>query len=218
MKKVITAAFVSVMMLISTNAFAQLSASVGFTNSKTVFDVYSLVNMKANLNGVYGGFTYNIPIGVSGLGFAPGVYFSYLMKNDASLAVVKGDLSESYLTVPMDLNFSTPVADGIKFIVFGGPSLSIGATSNVNISGVTTIGEKLGIPGTINGNNDMYDGALSKYIGYDRFDVLLGGGIGMDFEDIIRFTVGYDCGLLNRGGNTVGIHRNQFHFGVAYLF
>ena len=35
---------------------------------------------------------------------------------------------------------------------------------------------------------------------------------------MIRLTVGYDAGMLNRGGNTLQINRNQLHVGLAYLF
>jgi hypothetical protein len=218
MKRIISSLFAAaIVAAFGTNASAQLSASVGYLSSKTSFEV-SPVKMKANLGGVYAGFTYNIPLTDNGLGVAPGVYFSYAMKDKANLAVVKGDLSESYFTVPIDFNYVIPVADGIKAIIFAGPSFSLGVTSDVKVNSVTKVGEIAGIKVNEGSENDMYDGVISQYIGYDRFDVMLGAGFGFDFEDIIRLTIGFDQGLVNRGGNAVKVFRNQAHIGLAYLF
>lgn len=221
MKKTLTIIIASVAMFFATDAFAQMSASVGFASSRTNFDIASLTNMKMNMGGVYGGLSYNIPLSESAsgvFGMAPGIYVSYLMKDNAGLAVVKGKISESYLTVPFDFNYTFPVADGTKFIIYAGPSLSCGLSSNISVDALTKFGENAGLSSVVGSRNDMYDGIISQYIGYDRFDLLLGGGIAMEFEDMIRVNIGYDAGLLNRGGNYIGVHRNQFQAGVAVLF
>lgn len=218
MKRIMTIVIAAAMMLIGTNASAQFSASVGYTNSQTKFRVAGFNVAKPSMNGVYAGLTYNIPVadaGIGTVGVAPGLYFAYLMKPETNLYVVKGNISESYLDVPVDFNFTMPVADGIKFILFAGPTFSVGTTSNIN---VTTVANKDISDSIIGSKNDLYDGLISQYFNYQRFDVLLGGGIGLDFEDMIRVTIGYDAGMLNRGGNTVNIRRNQLHIGLAYLF
>lgn len=213
-----TVIIAAAMMLIGTNASAQFSASVGYANSQTKFRVAGFNVAKPSMNGVYAGFTYNIPLadaGVGTLGVAPGIYFSYLTKPETNLYVVKGNIDETYLGVPVDFNLSMPVADGIKFIVFAGPTFSVGTSSDIKVTAIA----KNDISDSVLGNrNDLYDGLVSQYFGYDRFDILLGGGIGLDFEDMIRVTVGYDAGMLNRGGNTINIRRNQLHIGLAYLF
>lgn len=208
------------MLLVGTNASAQLSASVGFTSSSTTFDV-SILKKKTNLEGVYGGLTYNIVLSEDGtgtFGMAPGVYVSYLTKQNAYIAVMKGKINESYLTIPFDFNYSFNVADGTKLVLFAGPSLSCGLSSDVSVNQLTSFGEQNGLGAVMGDSIDMYDGLVSQFIGYDRFDILLGGGIAMDFEDMIRFSIGYDAGLLNRGGSVVGVHRNQLHIGLAYMF
>ena len=218
MKKLMTVIIAAAMLLAGTDAFAQFSVSVGYSHSRTNFKALGLNLAKAMMDGFYGGVTYNIPfarVGTGTLGVAPGLYVSYMMKPETNLYVVKGDISESYLTVPVDFNLSLPVTDGLRFIIFAGPSFSAGLTSDVKVSAIADKDLSESIIGT---NNDMYDGLIAQKLGYNRFDVLVGGGIGLDFEDMIRLTVGYDAGMLNRGGNTLQINRNQLHVGLAYLF
>lgn len=207
MKRFLTTVLAASLMLIGTNAFAQLSVAAGFGNSQTKFDINVLNVIKtshnANLNGFYAGASYNIPVGTSGLGIAPGVYFAYLTDKDVDIYVASGDLVESYLEIPLDLNLKFPIADGLNGVIYAGPTFAYGVASKVN-SGSTTI--------------DLYDGTISNYLDYNRIDVLAGGGIGVEFENMVRFDVGYDFGLLNRGGSTVGVHRNQLHAGVAFMF
>ena len=207
MKKFFTAVLAGAMMLIGTSAFAQASLGAGYVYGKTNIDA-SILNVDASLNGFYLGGSYNIPVGTSGLGIAPGLYFSYLTKDNANLAVAKGDLTETYFTAPIDLNLGVPVGDGLRFIVFGGPTLSYGLTSKVAVP----------VSGDSKHTYDIYDGELSNWTKYKNFDVMVGGGVGLDFENMVRFTVGYDYGLLNRGGSTVNVHRQQLHAGVAFLF
>ena len=207
MKSFLTTVLAASLMLIGTNAFAQLSVAAGFGNSQTKFDINVLNVIKtshnANLNGFYAGASYNIPVGTSGLGIAPGVYFAYMTDKDVDIYVASGDLVESYLEIPLDLNLKFPIADGLNGVIYAGPTFAYGVASKVN-SGSTTI--------------DLYDGTISNYLDYNRIDVLAGGGIGVEFENMVRFDVGYDFGLLNRGGSTVGVHRNQLHAGVAFMF
>ena len=92
--------------------------------------------------------------------------------------------------------------------MFGGPTLSYGLTSKVAVP----------VSGDSKHTYDIYDGELSNWTKYKNFDVMVGGGVGLDFENMVRFTVGYDYGLLNRGGSTVNVHRQQLHAGVAFLF
>jgi hypothetical protein len=48
---------------------------------------------------------------------------------------------------------------------------------------------------------------------------MLGGGVGLEFNDMIRFQVGYDAGMVNRyKSDNFSVHRNQLTAGVAFLF
>lgn len=195
------------MMLIGTNAFAQLSIGAGFVNSTTSLNVsiagITAAKADAMLNGFFVGGSYNIPIGTSGLGVAPGIQFSYLTNNDVNLYFTKGDFSETYLSVPVDLNFGVELADGIKGLIYAGPTFSYGLTSKVKSGSL---------------NYDIYDGQLDNLTDYKRFDVILGGGLGVEFYDMVRFSVGYDWGMLDRGPSAVEVRRNQLTVGISYIF
>lgn len=226
MKKVLSSILAASMMLLGTNAFAQLSVGAGFVNSKTTLKVsvagIASVKPEANLNGFYVVGAYNIPIGTSGLGVAPGIYFSYQTDKDVNLIKLAGmqvkldRLSESYLAVPIDVNFKIALTDDIKGLVYAGPTFSYGLSSKAKVGDT---------------EYDIYSGDLKSanfetgfewlkdLADYKRFDIMLGGGIGVEFFDQFRFKVGYDFGLLDRGGaSNVEIKRNQLTVGVAYLF
>ena len=56
--------------------------------------------------------------------------------------------------------------------------------------------------------------------GWNRFDVMVGGGAGLDLMDKIRLTVGYDLGMFNRlpKDSSDKLNRNKLHAGIAFLF
>lgn len=213
MKKILTTLFAASMMLLGTAAIAQPSIGVGFANST---DYYKASGSQHNtsLSGFYVGGSYNLPL-TGSLNVAPGIYYSYLTKSDAGSylgANVKGDVKEHYLTVPVMFNVGLPISDGIVGRIYAGPSLAYGLASNVKYSGSAT----LPIIGTVGGDKtiDNYDSD------YGRFDIMLGGGVAIEFYDIVRFNVGYDYGLVNRytGDGDITRHRAQLNVGVAYLF
>ncbi|MGI5846912.1 MAG: porin family protein [Candidatus Cryptobacteroides sp.] len=204
MKKIFAAVLTASLMLIGTSAFAQFSAGVGFMNS-------SLNDGKESsaLNGLFAGVSYNIPL-AGGLGVAPGFYYSFLTKKDSGnlgTFTYAGDRTDMYLTVPVDLNYGIQIADGFKALLFAGPAFSYGLSSKTKVSG--SIGDfSAGSTRDNYGNED-----------YGRIDVLLGGGVGVELEDIVRFTVGYDYGMMDLDKTDAGtLHRSQLHVGVAFLF
>ena len=90
-----------------------------------------------------------------------------------------------------------------KVFAYAGPSLQMGlaSTSKITVGGTTNT--------TNNYDNDSYG----------RMNVLVGGGIGADIADMLRLTVGYDFGLLDRNSSdNVSLKTSQLHVGVAYLF
>ena len=227
MKKAFSIILAASMMLMGTVAMAQPSISAGFANANTKVDISlaGVANLKStpSLNGFFVGGAYNFPIGTSGLGVAPGIYFSYLTGSDVELLDVKvtkikaDRISESYLSIPVDLNFSIAFTKDIKGLVYAGPTFSYGITSKAKF-GDTTIN-------CYNGELENASlGAGSDYLKevaehYNRFDIMLGGGVGVEFFDQFRFTIGYDFGLLDRcSSSDIKINRNQFNIGVAYLF
>jgi len=204
MKKIFTAVLAASLMLIGTSAFAQFSAGAGFMNSPLNYGKESLA-----LNGLFAGVSYNIPL-AGGLGVAPGVYYSLLTKKDSDNSgafIHEGDHTDMYLTVPVDLNYGIQIADGFKALLFAGPTFSYGLSSKTKLSG--SIGG-FSVGSTV----DNYD---NKDL--SRIDVMLGGGVGVELENMVRFTVGYDRGMMDLDKTDAGtLHRSQLHAGVAFLF
>ena len=77
---------------------------------------------------------------------------------------------------------------------------------------------EVGIAG-ITGSVDLYD----KDVFENRFDVMVGGGRGIDLMERFRVTVGYDFGMFNKlddGDDSASAKftRNKLHAGIAFLF
>lgn len=199
------------LMLIGANAFAQASIGAGFVNS-TDKTKYSGTTSTTNLSGFYVGGSYNIGIS-GGLCVAPGLYYTLVNKSDAevitlgTIASAKADITEHYLSLPVMFNYGLQLADGVVGSVYAGPTLAYGIASNIKYTG-SIVGFET------DKTYDNYD------YNYARFDVLLGGGVAVEFYDMVRFDVGYDYGMLNRytGADDATRHRSQLHVGVAYMF
>ncbi len=199
------------MMLIGTAALAQPSIGVGFVNSTEKTKSGSTSN-STSLNGFSVGASYNINL-AGALNVAPGLYYTLLTKSDADnfLGVLDTnvDVTEHYLSVPVMFNAGLPIADGIVGRIYAGPTLAYGLASNTKVKGSVA---GISADSKINNYDDDYN--------YGRFDVMLGGGVAVDFFDIVRFNVGYDYGLVNRytGDADLTRHRSQLTVGVSYLF
>lgn len=199
-------------MLLGTQAFAQISVGAGYLNSTE--SVKSGSNKSSdNVNGFYAGASYNIPL-VGELGVAPGLYFSLLSgKQDiasvGSLAAVKGTFTEMALNIPVNFNYGYNLAPDMRAFVFAGPTFQYGLSSKVKYDATTIVGNA---SKTVDNYGDNSD--------YGRFNVYLGGGVGMDIASTFQVTVGYDYGLVNlyTGDNDIQRHRSNIKIGVAYLF
>ena len=212
MRKIVTTILVGVLALAGSTAFAQnIAVEAGFGLSSTRFN-YTLGSTTADLYGGMVGLSYEIPVVEGSIGFAPGVQFGYFTGANVTLPFNIGQASfnESYLAVPLDLNLHLPVSDDIKFLIVAGPTLDLGLTSRAKLKDTSI-------------EYDIYDGALGELTKYTRYDILVGGGMGVDVMDAVRFTVRYDYGLINRnGGNLTSgflkVHRSQLKLGVGFLF
>ncbi len=211
MKKILTSVLAASLMLLGTSAFAQVSVNVGYANSKLT---YSNSNKsKAPANGFYAGLEYNVPVGDI-FGLSVGANYEMLMSKDYKLGnLLSGNFKEMYLNAPVRLNFGYEIADGIRLFVFGGPTFSYALSgkidSNIDL-GILTVG----------GQSDVY-----KDLNWNRFDVMVGGGGGIELMDKIRLTVGYDQGMFNKlpkgsDGKEASnkLTRSQLTAGVAFIF
>ena len=198
-------------------AFAQfpagLSVGAGYGNITKKFKIDQAdLNESTKLNSFFVGAEYNFAIGTSGLGVAPGIYFQF-SKGDLinGFSDVDADWKESSILVPVKVNYAVPVADIFKIVPYIGPTLEYNISSKASAEGETV--DLYSMPG---------DGGKYKHI-----QLYLGGGVAFDIADIVRVSVGYDFGMLNRvkvddfDDNDVDYSfkdKGRLSVGVAYLF
>ena len=209
MKKIISTLLAASLMLLGTQAFAQMSFNAGYLNStKTIKGAES-----ENSNGAYAGFTYNIPV-AGGLAFAPGIYYSLLagkqtLLDAGTVASAKDTFTEHAVNVPLLLNWGMDLARDSRFFVFAGPTVQYGLSSKVKTDVSSFLGD----------GSSTYDNYNNRYNNLNRFNVYAGGGIGMQAGAFL-VTVGYDYGLMNlsTAENASEIHRSNLKIGVGFAF
>ncbi|MBR6465322.1 MAG: porin family protein [Bacteroidales bacterium] len=96
-----------------------------------------------------------------------------------------------YLRAPLHFNYALEVSDAAKLIFGAGPSLNVG----------------------LGGEDEPFgDG------GFNRFDLHLGGLLGVRIGEHFEIRAGYDFGLLKAVDEDVKNHRNSVTVGLAYSF
>ena len=205
MKKIFSIVLAASLMLIGTQAFAQMSVNAGYLNS-----TLKTSNTSDNANGAYAGVSFNIPI-AGGLAVAPGVYYSMLTsKETASLGTIfsgSGTFMEHAVNVPVYVNYGIDLARDTKVFLFGGPTLQYGLASTVKYDANVA-----GVSGSTTHNN-------YKNENFNRMNVYLGGGMGFQVS-ALQITVGYDYGMMNqyKGDNATQCHRSNLKLGVGFVF
>ena len=212
MKRIITTLLAASMMLIGTTAFAQMTIGAGYLNSTMKTTVGNNVSSMPS-NGFYVGGDYTISEGV-GFGLSVGAYYSYITSTSSASTSIFGinigassKVEEMYLDMPVHFNYSIGLSPSTRAFVYAGPTFSYG------ISSTTELSASVGTVGGNTGKNDNYaDGD------YNRFDILVGGGAGLDFGKL-RLTVGYDLGMLNRyPADNYTQKRDVLHAGIGFVF
>lgn len=208
MKKIIAIASAAILMALSINASAQIGFVAGYQNSMLRSSAESI-----SFDGFYAGVDYAEHFNAI-VGFTPGVHVSYLTHTDNVTTVIghnTGTWKDIYVDVPLMVTAGWNVSDDLRWFAYAGPTVSVGISSVYEGKGNLHILDYLG-----------YAESQQRYDFYQnnnmrRFDVLLGGGVGFEFSRI-RFSVGYDYGLLNRyiqSDNSA--HRGSFKAGVSFL-
>ena len=214
MKKIFATVLAASLMLVATNAFAQLSAGAGYLNASettTYTNGDTKSSTTAGMNGFYVGGQYDMPIpAVSGLGIETGVFANFLFgKNhsDGLLGFGAGTTSATDITlnIPVNATFGFDLAGDTNVFAYAGPIFQFGL---VNKSTFVLDSDKSSSTTTDN------------YADPDRnrFNLLIGGGIGAQVSGI-RITVGVDQSLLNyQVADKYTGSRFQLKIGVGYAF
>lgn len=205
MKKILTSVLAAAMMLLGTQAFAQIAVGTGYKMLTNKTEKTS-----SSIHGAYLGVDYTLPI-AGGFAVTPGVNFTYATgSSDKSflggLVSGKSTLDEMYISVPVRVSYNLDLSNDIKAFVFAGPSLDYGLSSKTKLNGNVA-----GVSADKSINN--YDGDY-----YKPLDVKLGGGAGIDLLGVTRVVLGYDMGMLNRGTENATIKTNLLYVGVSLLF
>lgn len=219
MKKIFATILTASLMLVATNAFAQLSAGAGYLNAtettaykqsedKTLYE-------KSQYNGFYVGAQYDMPIpAVSGLGIEAGAYANfYFGKNHSDGLLGTGfgagttSTSDITLNIPINATFGFDIAGDTNVFAYAGPTFQFGL---VNKSTFVLDSDKSSSTTTDNFAGDTPN--------RNRFNLLIGGGIGAQVSGI-RITVGVDQSILNyETADKYTGSRFQLKIGAGYAF
>ena len=213
MKKILSTLLAASLMLLGTQAFAQMSVNAGYLNSTQSFGDSNTKSI--NSNGAYAGVSFNIPLS-GGFAVAPGVYYSMITnKTEASGRIPFLDIPisgastfmEHAINVPVYFNYGMDLARDTNVFIYAGPTAQYGIAS-------TSKGE-VGIGS--GGGSKTYNNYDDE--NYNRFNVYLGGGIGFQVS-AIQITVGYDYGMMNlyKGDNAPKTHRSNLKLGLGFVF
>ena len=215
MKTLAAIAFGALSMLFSTTALAQFYVGGGAASSIHIMKTEGVDGKEFHAhNGFYVRGGYDIPI-AGNVVLSPGVYYSYQFADmtytldvDHASADNLGDdwrklyslyRFEHYIGVPLPVNYKFNIGQVNGFFVYAGPTLLFGlATVNLFKS-----------PSQTRRGKEQ-----------EKFDVLLGGGVGYDLKDKFRFKLGLDWGFLDRSRDIQWHteHTCQILLGVEYLF
>ena len=218
MKRIITTLLAASMMFLGTTAFAQVSIGAGYLNESNKAVVSNTdINMGA-MNGFYAGFGYDVNEG-EGFGISTGIYYSYLAGKMSvpSLSFITGDMVEHAINIPVRPGISVPVGSGLKAFINAGPTFVCGVSSKIKPLGV-----------------DLFETDNYKHEYLGRFDIMVGGALGIDIKNMIRVSAGYDLGMLDQFGTGIkfknknddgstkdsafSLKRNRLTVGLAFLF
>ncbi len=195
MKKIITLAAVLFAAMISVNSFAQIrwSATAGFGQG-TLSEKSGGVTVSDPDNGLFVGVLGEMPIQeVENLGIEAGLVYSWFTdKTDG----VKENFHA--LNLPVKAKYCFPLNNEFGFFALAGPTFALGLSATNKDNGASL---------------DLFEDYLK------RFDIKLGIGAGVCYNDMIELRLGYDWGLLNisqvSGRKS---HLNYLHIGLAYKF
>lgn len=214
MKKVLLT--IALVAAAATSAFAQPTLGAGYVNNQATTTVGNSISTSTT-NGFYVEGGYGIPL-AGAFSVTPAIRYTFLGSSKDNGIVVFGQslsgsskLIEHYVGIPIMLDYGFDIGGVAKISLFAGPTFNYGVSSKLTTSASANI---LGISlGTGNSVSDLYDGG-----NYNRFDVLVGGGIGVEIENV-GLKVGYHYGVLDRyASDNSSLHDAQLLIGATLKF
>ena len=174
-------------------AHAQVSVQVGYLSNTLKAENKEVGKLAGTYRGVTAAVDYNVHL-TDYLGVAPGLGVDYSFNNNSGLKY-----QELGLFAPIDVNYCLSQNSSFSLSLFAGPTLYYGIFSRETY------------------DNKTYDNYAENYS--KRFDVSLGGGFWLDFNEMIRFKLGYKFGLTNTSKIDGITERNNFlSISVGYVF
>lgn len=222
----------------ATTASARSGIEAGYLNSRYSFKSAAegtAAPAGYSQDGFYAGLTQEVRL-FAGFHIQTGLYYSYLTSRERREyvdLVTNGGRTDHYLSVPIMIKYKIGLPF-MKISLFAGPTLSAGLVSKEKY---TVAGQYAGA--TVNGDisynfytgnvkydgvnvpadaSDPYAGMLSNWL-YNRFDVQIGAGVGLEFFRFLEVRAGYDWGLIDRyRGDGIEVNRDQFYVSVGIRF
>lgn len=192
MKKTLLLIFAAALMLAGVHASAQVSVGAG-PATRLYFEKGRKVN-----------YTYGVQLNFEDskrltdvFGYSAGLDFGTYGKKDYYSEGL--GLSEMYVDIPVRAKFYIPFSGSAEMFLFGGVIPSVCVSSNIKSEA---------------GKTSRF-GEASDYF---RYDVLAGGGIGLELGERFRFALGYDHGLLDRYKDDFVLHVAAVKFAISFLF
>lgn len=228
----------AVLVFAGLNASAQTGIEAGYINTRYNMEGAQLPGGDA-LNGFYVGVSNETNL-VGGLGIHIGLNYSYATDKAAkdlwqSLSMKGGTEKDQSLNVPLRLRFAFNLLPKIlKIQIYGGPVFSLGLSHTQDFNFSTEIAGQ-SMTGSLKYNyytgefkSDVFDDdqleALNRNMpaAYKRFDVAVGGGLGVELFRLLEVKAGYDWGVMNRikgdAAQTVSCKKNMFYVTVGFRF
>ena len=199
--------------------------SRNWTNEEVVKD--------KGLNGLYVEVSKDFAIVRKALYFQTGLTYTYQNSNnrfsEAGIKLVS-DRNEHYLDIPLRLKFKLNVTPNLRAFIYAGPTMDFGLSATMQYRSVAEGSSELGkIKYNYFTGKTKTSTAIAGFQAqtpaspFRRFDVLMGGAIGVELYDIAEVKLGFDWGLINKNKNKavadyLTTHRNLFHLGVGIRF
>ena len=214
----------------SSDAFAQFGVNIGYMTSNTRPALAGIDAHNSRTNGFTVGIDSELKLIGNFLSIQPGLYYQHLLASedivDLGKLYAKNTYSDYFLAIPLHvkLGFNILPNKMLRLYVFAGPTFEIGLKSADKLS-IAEIGEISYnyYTGKLSSSSDEItdivasSGRFPDQKVYGRFDVMVGGGVGIQVIRFLDIKVGYDYGLVNRYRKEVDktVNRGQFYVGVG---